>query len=108
MRISFVQFSAAGIWGAARLWDVRVLRQEQRIEAALLGRACQFPDVDAVVCWKIVNTNTHCQFSCLQLSGVADVFSQRQTSAAMDAGTAGLASACNSHDRTLAVAGFCL
>src|SRR5579862_894343 len=64
MRISFGQFSAAGKWGAAGLRNVRVLRQEQRLEAALLSRACQFPDIDSIVCWKIENTNTHCQFSC--------------------------------------------
>jgi hypothetical protein len=37
-----------------------------------------------------------------------NVFSESQTSAAIDAGTAGLATAYNSHDRTLAVADFCL
>src|SRR5271170_904566 len=68
MRIGFGQISTTGKRGAARLWNVRVLRQKQRLEAPLLSRPRQLADVDAIVCRKIENANTHNRFSCPLLS----------------------------------------
>jgi hypothetical protein len=40
-----------------------MLREEYRFEAAFLGRARQFANVNAIVRREIENTNTHCHFS---------------------------------------------
>src|SRR5215472_5643602 len=63
MGITFGYLSAAGIRGAAGFWNVRVLRHHQRIEAARLGLASQFANIDAIISRKITNSNTHFQFS---------------------------------------------
>src|SRR5262249_28478336 len=59
MRIAFGQFAAAGIGRAPAHRDMRVLAHEQRFEAALLERARQFVDRDAVVGRKMKGANQH-------------------------------------------------
>src|SRR5262249_16031688 len=59
MGIAFGQLSATGKRGAAGHWDMRVLRQKQRLEAALFGSAGQLADVDAIVGREVANTNAH-------------------------------------------------
>ena len=59
MRIALGQLAAAGIGRAPAHGDMRVLAHEQRVEAALLERARQFVDRDAVIGRKMKGTNQH-------------------------------------------------
>src|SRR5262249_25419066 len=59
MRIALGQLAAAGIGRAPAHRDMRVLAHEQRVEAALLERARQFVDRDAVVGRKMKGANQH-------------------------------------------------
>jgi len=59
VRIAPRQFAAAGKRALAADRDVRVLRHEQRFEAALLDRGGQLGDIDAVIDREIENADLH-------------------------------------------------
>ena len=61
VRVALGQFAAAREWRAPADRDVRVLADEQRLEAARFERARQLGDLDAVIGRKMKNANAHAQ-----------------------------------------------
>src|SRR5690242_8189802 len=72
MRIGSPRRTPARKRSPARLGNVCVFRQEQRLEAALLRRASKFSNVDAIICGKIKETNSHRQLSFSALRSLED------------------------------------